>query len=367
MLDKIILAFGIAAAMASAALPAAAQLDSVRLVDPETAAPVGVVPLDAWFPRSIESRLPPFFEGGAYTRSGYIPLDRAEDLWDICASVPPTSFDYFDLIARGLKAEARRQGVLLRLKEIEDFDVNAQIADIEECLEDQADALIVVALEPGVFDTVFLRARERGVPVIDLTTGSDSRHVTARIVTDRVAVGRAAGQFLADRHPHGGDVANVVWLPSPAGSRIAQEEDLGFRRGIENGAVEIVHAEEVGLDEAAVRGTIRDLVESNLTFDAVVGGSLTTQIAAEELVGRFPPGAIELVSVSMIPSTVSGIVADQIFAGVNDQPVVQARIAVDLAVRAIEDRPLLADLRPALEIIDRSNVDLFDRATVLLP
>jgi|GEM_PF-1865523 len=232
MHHRILLGLGIAAALASAALPAAAQLDSVRLVGPEAMAPAGVAPLDAWFPRSVESRQPPFFEGGAYTRTGYMPLERAEELWRICASVPPTSFDYFDVLAKGLEAEARRQGVLLRLLELEDFDIEAQVAQVEQCLEDEADALIVIALEREAFDPVFRQAQDRGVPVIDLTTGSGSRHVTARVVTDRVAVGRAAGQFLADRHPLGGDVANVVWLPGPAGSRTAQEEDLGFRAAV---------------------------------------------------------------------------------------------------------------------------------------
>ncbi len=366
MHGRMIPGLSIAAATVLAALPAAAQLDSVRPVDP-AAAPVGVVPADAWFPQSVESRQPPFFEGGAYTRIGYVPGTHAEDAWEICVSVPPASFDYFDVIARGLVAEAQRQGVSLRLEELEDFDVDAQVAQVEQCLEDEADAIVVVALERGVFDPVFRQARQRGVPVIDLATGSGSRHVTARIVTDRVAVGRAAGQFLAHRHPLGGDAASVVWLYGPAGSQIAEDEDLGFRAGVRYGALDIVHAEQVVLEEDAVRGTIRDLVDSELEFEAVVGGALTTQIAAEELVGRFPTGTIALVSVTMIPSTLSGIVAEQIFAAVNDQPVVQARIAVDLAVRAIEGRPFLADLRPTLEIIDRSNVELFDRSTVLPP
>lgn len=356
----------LAAATVLAGLPAVAQVDTMS--EPEaSAAPEGVVPLDAWYPQPVESRQPPFFEGGAYTRSGYVPLERAERLWDICVSLPPRSFAYFDVLARGLEAEGRRQGVLLRIRELDGFAIEDQWAQLEQCLEEEADALIVVAIAKRGFDEIFLQARRQGVPVIDLTTGSGSRNVTARIVTDRIAVGQAAGRFLADRHPHGSGTARVVWLSGPPGSQIVADEDFGLRAGIANGALEIVRAMEIELEEEPVRAVVRDILDEGLAFDALVGGSLTVQIASQEIAGRFPPGAVELISVTAVPSTVSGIVADQVFAAVNDRPVIQARIAVDLAVRAIEDRPFLRDLRPALEMIDRSNVEVFDRSTVLPP
>jgi protein TorT len=360
--------FAIFAVLVASTAPAAAQLeDSLIGLTEAPRAPIGMVPLDAWYPRLVESRQPPFFGGGVYTRSGYIPLERAAELWEICASVPPTSFDYFEVIARGLEAEALRLGVSVRLQELQTFDREEQLAHFAQCMEEEADAIVVVAIAEGGFDEIFVQARERGIPVIDLATGSGSRNVTARIVTDRVGVGRAAGQFLSERHPLGGDLARVVWLYGPAGTRIARDEDLGLRTAIETGALEVVLAQEVDLEDAAVRPVIQDILDSGLEFEALVGGSLTAQIATEEFAGRFPPGTIEVISVTTIPATISGIAADRIFAAVNDQPVVQARIAVDLAVRAIEGRPFLADIRPAVEIIDRSNVETFDRSTVMPP
>lgn len=346
--------------------PVAAQLDDRLIANPEAAAaPYGFVPLDAWYPKLVESRQPPFFEGGVYTRSGYIPIARAAELWQICASVPPTSFEYFEAIARGLEAEARRLGVTLQLQEMQTFDQEEQLAQIAHCIEGEADAMIVVAVDTTGYDDLFEQAGEQGMPVIDLATGSGSLNVTARIVTDRVGVGRAAAQFLAERHPLGGEVARVAWLYGPAGTKIAEDEDLGFRSAIVVGALEIVHAAEVLVEEMSVRRVVQDLANSDLEFDALVGGGLTIQVATQELAGRFPVGSIELVSVTTVASTITGILSDQIFAAVNDQPVVQARIAVDLAVRAIEDRPFLADLRPTLSIINRSNVDEFVRSIAL--
>jgi protein TorT len=143
--------------------------------------------------------------------------------------------------------------------------------------------------------------------------------------------------------------------------------DRSFRNGIADSAVEIVHAEAVTLTDRAIRQAIRDVIEQIDDFDALAGGSRTVQIAAEEIAGAFPSGAVELVTVTLGASTLAGIEAGRVFAGVNDKVVVQGRIGVDLAIRAVEERPHMVDLRPTLEIVDRSNVETFDRTTILPP
>ena len=322
---------------------------------------------DPWFPQSIERREPPFFEGGVFTRIDYVPLEGAAEPWDLCAVLPPQDFEYFRALAAGIRAEAARQGVTLTLDAVDSFDAEAQATMLEACLENDSDALLVAPVAHDGLGAVFSRARARRVPVIDLVTGSGRQNVTARIATDRVAVGRAAGRFLADRHPPGGEPARVVWIYGPPGSAVAEQVDRGFRAGIARGAVEIVHAAAVRLDEPTMRRAIRDAIDEVETFDALVGGSRTIQIAAEELAGAFTNGEVELVSLTLSSSTLANIEAERVFAAVNDKVVAQGRIGVDLAIRAIEERPHLVDLRPRLQIIDRSNVDTFDRTTILPP
>ena len=322
---------------------------------------------ESWYPQSIERRRPPFFDGGVYTRLDYVPLDGAAEAWDVCAVLPPEDFEYFRALAGGLRAEASRQGVRLTLEHVESFDVEAQAQLVEACLENDSDAIILSAVERDGFGSLLSRAYARRVPVIDAVTGVDHGRLTARIATDRVDVGRVAGNFLADRHPAGAERARTVWIYGPPGSAVGAELDRGFRAGIEGSSVEIVRALEIPLTERAIREAIRDAVDELGSFEALVGGSRTIELAFEELAADFPPGSIELVSVTLASSTLNGIGAGQVFAAVNDKVVVQGRIAVDLAVRAIEGIDHLADLRPSLQIIDRSNVDKFDRSTVLPP
>ena len=355
----------VTASLLAGTVPAAAQLGTPPSAATDAASPIA--PEAAWYPISIESREPPFYQGAAYTRLDYIPLADAEaaERWEICASVPPTTFEYFRAMRQGLEAEAARQGVAITVTTVDDFDVETQVAQLDACLEAEADALIVGAVGPEGYGAVLARARAAGVPVINAVTGFRHDNVTARIVTDRIDVGRAAGRFLADRHPAGAELMEVVWLHGPPNSDVSTDVDLGFRAGIESGEIAIVHAASIRLDDASIRDEIRSVLAADTSFGALVGGGRTVRLAAEELAAAFPAGAIELVSVTVTAPVVAGIEAGRVFAAVNDKALAQARIGVDLAVRAIEGRPHLQDMRPTLGIVDRSNVDVFDRGAIL--
>lgn len=355
---------GVTMLAAATLAPASTLAQSAPTVDGDAIADIAS---DAWFPQSVERREPPFFDGGAFTRLDYVPLDGAAEPWNLCAVLPPQDFEYFRALAGGIQAEAARQGVTLTLDAVDGFDAEAQATMLEACLENDSDALLVAPVAHDGLGAVLSRARARRVPVIDLVTGSGRANVTARIATDRVAVGRAAGRFLADRHPAGSETARVVWIYGPPGSAVAEQVDRGFRTAIADGAIEIVHAEAVRLEEQALRRAIRAVIDEADGFDALVGGSMTIQIAAEELAGAFTSGEVELVSLTLSSSTLAGIEAERVFAAVNDKVVAQGRIGVDLAIRAIEERPHLVDLRPRLQIVDRSNVETFDRSTTLPP
>lgn len=351
------------AILAVTAGTAGAQPQPAEETPPAVAAPAA----DTWYPTPVERRQPPLYEGGAFTRLGYVPLAGAAERWRICAVIPPTSFQYFRPLAGGLRAEADRQGVELRLTALEELDVAAQAEAIGACLDADVDALIVTALGRDELRDVRSRAWARGTPIVETALASGSDRLTARIVTDRVDVGRAAGRFLADRHPPGSTVARVVWLYGPPGSELSAQVDRGFRSAINEGAIELVETREMLLDDETIRGAIRELMASDVQFDAVVGGARTIRIAVEELAAAYAPGEIELVSVTIGEAILQGIEAGRIFAAVNDRVALQGRIALDLAVRALEGHPHLIDLRPTLEVVDRSNVQDFDRANLLPP
>ncbi len=317
-----------------------------------------------WYPQPIETREPPFHPHGTFSRVDYVPLPGASRPWELCASLPTLGVDYFDALAYGLRQEATRQGVRLSVEDARGGGPARQRDQLAACLDNDAEALILVALQAGQLDPIIARARANGVPVIDLATGSGSDRVTARVRGDPVGIAKAAGRYIAERHPRDTTPLRLIWLAGPTTAAFTGPLDLGFRAGIAGSAVDIVGGDHVALDDEAIRSKLRELRAGDNDFNALASTANVIRAAIDEFRGA---GAIELMAVNLTRPIVAGVKRHEVLAAVNDRPVAQARIAVDLAVRAAEGKPLLAEVRPQLDVLDRTTLDTFDPATTLPP
>ncbi len=352
-------------ALALAAAPTLAQ--PLPEATPEAVPAELVAPLspEAWFPVPVEKRLPPFNPQGTFTRVDYVPVDGANRPWRLCASLPGLQYEYIRAIAHGLDKEAQRQGVELRLHDAGALDAESQRKDIEACLEDGVDAVLVLAAERGALNEVLRQASGDGVIVVDVGTNSGSSDVTARITGDTIHLGHMVGSYLVERHPVGSDTARVAWVPGPADATFAQEYDVGFRDGIRDGAIELARTEYTDLDDASLRSLMQDVHEDIADLHALAGISAAMLVAADEF--ESSDHDVVLVSTNLSAEVITAIESGAITAAINDRPVAQGRIAVDIAVRALEGLPFIAEMRPALEMVGAGNVATFDRSLTLAP
>ncbi len=318
-----------------------------------------------WFPVSVESREPPFNPRGLFTRVDYVPGPGASRRWRLCASLPDLRLAYMSAVAHGIEQEARRQGVALRLEDVGSFNEENQRAQLRACLADGVDALLVVAAAGGALEPLFTEALDRGVPVVDIATGSGSRSVTARIAADAVQVGQLLGRYLADRYALGTDTARVGWLPGPVDAAFAQEYDHGFREAVDASALTIARSAFTPINEVVLHRAVREMLGDEPDLSIVAGVAAAILVAMG--VSDERDLGLELVSTGLNTDIVAAIEAGRVTAAVNDKPVAQGRIAVDLAVRALDERPFMAELRPRLDIVDPSNVARFDRSRAIEP
>ncbi|RJK96386.1 substrate-binding domain-containing protein [Vallicoccus soli] len=119
-----------------------------------------------------------------------------------------------------------------------------QVSDVENFITQQVDLLIISPNEAAPLTAVVSRAYQEGIPVVVLDRKVEGEDYTTFIGGDNLAIGRAAGEYVAETLlPDGGTVAELKGLP---GSTPAQERADGFREGIaSNPGVQIV-AEGVG-------------------------------------------------------------------------------------------------------------------------
>ncbi len=118
-------------------------------------------------------------------------------------------------------------------------DNSKQIADIENFIQMGVDLIITSPNEATPLTAVVKKAYESGIPVILLDRKIDGDTYTQFIGADNVAMGKAAGEYVATTLlPDGGKVCEIKGLEGTSGGI---DRDNGFREGIKsNPKVEIV-------------------------------------------------------------------------------------------------------------------------------
>jgi len=114
-----------------------------------------------------------------------------------------------------------------------------QVADVESFLRQKVDLLIISPNEAKPLTPVVKRAFEAGIPVIVLDREIEGDTYTTFIGADNRAIGKAAGEFVAELLGGKGRVVEIKGLP---GSTPARDRSDGFREAIAaHPEIRIVH------------------------------------------------------------------------------------------------------------------------------
>ena len=137
-------------------------------------------------------------------------------------------------------------------------DPEEQAEQIRYFIEQDMDAILIVAIEPETIREEISAARAAGIPVIAYDRLIPEQQTDLYISFDSVAVGRFAGEVLARELEPGSAIAIINGAPSDHNSSLLRE---GFEQGSEAAAFEVVY-ETNAIDwraEEAYSGTLAAL------------------------------------------------------------------------------------------------------------
>lgn len=328
---------------------------------------MAALPAAAEDPWRIEYRDPPFDFSHPAKSADYVPLEAAEHPWRFCISFPHLKDAYWLSVNYGMATEARRLGVGFRLVEAGGYpNLERQIEQIEGCLAEGADALIVGTVSfDGLSD--LLERVAQTMPVIATVNDVADRGVTAKVGVSWQEMGRAAGAAIARAHPAGGDTVRVAWFPGPVGAGWVRFVDAGFRAALAGSAAEIVETlyGDTGLD-IQVR-----LVETALArhsgIDFIAGSAPTAEAAVSILRARGLEDRVAVVSDYVTHPVMRGLRRGKILAAPTDHPVLQGRMSIETAVRAVENRLIYRHIGPAITVLGGETPDPGAAAGTLAP
>lgn len=284
----------------------------------------------------LEARALPFDDASAAVPLAYQALDRAARPWRFCVLYPHLKDAYWLSVNYGMVEEARRLGVAFDVFEAGGYpNLARQVEQLKGCAGAEFDAVIL-----GTVSYVGLTAEVERIarlkPVIAAVNDIDDSGITAKASVPWTEMGAAAGRFLAERHPKGSPAVSVAWFPGPEGAGWVSFVEAGFRDALADSSAKIVMTRfgDTGTEQQVL--LVEEVLEAMPEVDYLVGSGPMAEAAVPILRARGLEGRVKVVSTYMSHAVYRGVVRGRILAAPTDSPVLQGRLSIEMAVRALE-------------------------------
>lgn len=315
---------------------------------------------DEWKPFVVDS-----VDGQKVTKALIEPLKSASKKWKLCVLVPHMKDSYWSAVNYGVITEVRRLGLSATVLQAGGYDaLPKQVSQFDDCLSSGADAIIVGPISEAGLRNKFKEAADKGIPTIVFINPVADAPVTSKIFVDFKTKGRQSGEHL--KMVLGAAGGKVVAFPGPQGSGWAESYLAGFKEAVAGSKVQLLDTK---FGEAGVAEQLRlveDSLQSYPDMNAIWGSAPT----AEAAIGALKDAGKKDVTVvaSYENPTMLKAVQDGRVAGFGTEfPVMQARVAVDLAVSALEKRPVPKHLLVVPQMVTKENVKSMDTTMILAP
>lgn len=324
------------------------------------------VTADEWYPVEVDVWDPPLNTDLQRRTEIYVPLERADQAWKICVSIPHLKDAYWVTVNYALVDEARRLGVRLRVEEAGGYGfIDVQRRQVEECMDSGADALLLGGVtETGLNDLIAGYVRD-GKPVIDLINFVTAPEITARAASTYWDNANLAGQYLLDLV--GDKPTNILWFPGPKGPGWSQAADIGLHDVLEGSSVQVLETGWGDTGRAAQAELIKAALNRHDTVDYIIGTTVSVEAALDILRTRGLSEDVMVLAYYYGPGVHAALRRGRILAALTDKQGLNARLALDIAVRALQGEPYFRHVGAKVEVVDRAGLSVFDETTSIPP
>jgi protein TorT len=321
-----------------------------------------------WYPFPVEVWDPPFNMDSPRKKVDYTPLEKASQKWNVCVSFPHMKDAYWIAVDYGVAEESKRTGVKMTLLEAGGYtNLNKQISQIEDCVANGAQAVIIGAISFDGLNNLVKEVRSKNIPVIDVINGMSSPELSAKSLVSFGEMGYKAGEYIAKMHPKGSGKVKVAWFPGPPGAGWVEAGNKGFLDAVKDSDIEVVDTKYGDTGKEIQLKLVEDVMEAHPDINYIVGTSPTTEAAVQLLRDRGMQDKVKVLAYYFTPGVYENIKKGAVLAAPTDSAVIQGRVAVDQAVRILEGKDYLKHVGPALYVIDKTNIDSFDYPSSLAP
>lgn len=314
-----------------------------------------------WWPAKVYNQ-----GDGTQASFDYIPLTKAEKKWHLCVLFPHVKDSMWVAAAYGAVEEAKRLGVKLTLLQAGGYEnLPKQISQFDDCVAAKADAIITGAISEAGMAKKFEEGLGKNIPQIMLINPVADAPVTAKVSVDYPVLGKLAADFILANYA--GKDMEVSAFPGPQGSGWAEGFYKGFEETLTGSTAKIVDTKWGDTGVAVQLKLVEDSLETFPDVSVVWGAPPAIEAAVGAVDNAGLEGKVDLVSSYENQAMLDLLRAGDVKAFPTLAPVLESRIAVDTAVRALEGKEFTKATMIVPEMLSSENVDKVNLDNVFAP
>ena len=294
----------------------------------------------------------------------YVGLEKAEKPWHICVLFPHMKDSYWVGVNYGIVDQARTLGVKATILEAGGYTEAAkQVSQYNDCLALGVDAIVIGAISEAGLAKSMAEGKEKGVVQVGVINPM-SDVADARIFANYDDAAEAGAKYLVEKVA--GAPMRMVHFPGPQGSGWAEASTAGVERALEGTSIELLEAKYGDTGKSVQLQLVEDALQAYDDVGIIYGTAVTAEVAAQALEEAGNDTALIAAYYSnegMVDLGKSGGVT----ATVTESPVMEARIAMDMAVRILEGKDHMVHLFPSMTVVTQDNIDGLDLTRSFAP
>jgi len=316
---------------------------------------------DKWWPAKVYD-----YDSGSQKVVEYSPLEKAAKPWNICVLFPHMKDTFWVAVDYGVVEEAKRLGVNMTLYQAGGYEnLPKQLSQFDDCMAGNFDAIVIGPISEAGLDKKFAEGVKAGKVVVSTINPVSKSTVTAKTTVNFTAMGVQTGDYLVNYLKS--KPANVVTFPGPSGSGWAEAFLNGFKSAIKGKSNVKVLGDKFGDSGVAVQfGLIQNALQAYPEMN-VIWGCAPAAEAAVGAVSQAGKKDMLIMSSYENQAMLDALNKGEILGFATQYPVLQGRIAIDTAVRALEHKPYYKSMEAIPDMIAQSNLKSINMGLVLAP
>ncbi|MEW1777452.1 substrate-binding domain-containing protein [Streptomyces sp. NPDC086777] len=260
---------------------------------------------------------------------------------------------FFVQIRSGAQAEAKKLGVDLTVTDAQN-DASQQANQLQNFTSSGLGAVIVNPVDSDAASNSVKAANKADIPVIAVDRGVNNAKTDALVASDNVTGGELAAKTIGDKL---GGHGKIVILQGQAGTSAARERAQGFANGLKAfPGIQVVAQQPADFDRTKGLDVMSNLLQAHPDVQGVIAANDEMALGAIKALGSKAGKSVSVVGFDGTPDGLTAVKNGTLYASVAQQPSQLGKIAVDNALKAIQDKKVESTIKVPVKVVTKENV-----------